>query len=70
MNFNDKEAAYTGSRAAAEQRSNGRQLPAVTWPHLKPNPTPATPLQRQPVIQRVNEEKLSVFPNRALTLRT
>ncbi|HEY8919925.1 MAG TPA: hypothetical protein VIM87_25975 [Chitinophaga sp.] len=62
MQYNDKEAAYTGSRAAAEQRSNGRQLPAVAWPHLKLNPTPATPLQRQPVIQRVNEEKLSVFP--------
>lgn len=62
MQYNDKEAAYTGSRAAAEQRSNGRQLPAVAWPHLKQNPTSAAPLQRQPVIQRVNEEKLSVFP--------
>ncbi|SEN37854.1 hypothetical protein SAMN04488505_1104 [Chitinophaga rupis] len=62
MQYNDKEAAHTGSRAAAEQRSNGRQLPAVAWPYIKQAPTSTAPLQRQPVIQRVNEEKLSVFP--------
>jgi hypothetical protein len=64
MQYYDREAAHTGSRAAAEQHSNGRQLPAVAWPHLKLNPTSpgTTPLQRQAVIQRVNEEKLSVYP--------
>lgn len=62
MQYNDKEAAYTGSRAAAEQRSNGRQLPAVAWPYIKQAPTSTPPLQRQLVIQRVNEEKLSVYP--------
>ena len=62
MQYNDREAAHTGSRAAAEQHSNGRQLPAVAWPYIKQAPTSTTPLQRQPVIQRVNEEKLSVFP--------
>jgi|GEM_PF-5429997 len=62
MQYNHEEAAHTGSRAAAEQRSNGRQLPAVAWPYIKQNSTSTTPLQRQPVIQRVNEEKLSVFP--------